>query len=110
MHGLSDACKFMATPSMNPACPPVLRACAPTLTPEHDAPPSLSHHQPIPPDCTAGLAATNPGLAKLAFALTFPCGLFMLTMHCGELFTGSTYKMVAAVVEGKVGSCALIGA
>ncbi len=57
-------------------------------------------------DRPAALAANNPGLAKLLFALVFPVGLFMNTMHGTELFTGNTMKLPAAIIEGKVGEVA----
>ncbi|GFR49011.1 hypothetical protein Agub_g11032 [Astrephomene gubernaculifera] len=48
-----------------------------------------------------GLAASNPGLSKLLFALVFPVGLALVT-NCGaELYTGNTMKLTCAVFEGK---------
>jgi hypothetical protein len=60
----------------------------------------------LPPVCChsfrpTGLAAANPGLAKLLFALVFPCGLYMTIMHGVDLFTGNTMKLPAAIIEGK---------
>jgi len=49
-----------------------------------------------------GIAAANPGLAKLLFAAIFPCGLYMTIMTGVDLFTGNTMKMPAAVIEKKV--------
>lgn len=48
-----------------------------------------------------GLTASNPGLAKLLFALVFPVGLYLNIMHGAELFTGNTMALPAAVYEGK---------
>ncbi|PNW83155.1 hypothetical protein CHLRE_06g309000v5 [Chlamydomonas reinhardtii] len=48
-----------------------------------------------------GVAAANPGLAKLLFALVFPVGLSMVT-NCGaELFTGNTMMLTCALIEKK---------
>jgi formate/nitrite transporter len=51
-------------------------------------------------NCPA-LYSANPGLAKLLFALVFPVGLTMNTLHGTELFTGNTMKLPAAIYEGK---------
>eukprot|EP00198_Chlamydomonas_reinhardtii_P004731 XP_001694067.1 nitrite transporter [Chlamydomonas reinhardtii] len=48
-----------------------------------------------------GLLSTNPGLAKLLAAAVFPLGLALITICGGELFTGNTALMPAAVYEGK---------
>lgn len=45
---------------------------------------------------------TNPGLGKLLFALLFPVGLFLHTMHGTEMYTSNAMKLPAAVLEGKV--------
>lgn len=50
---------------------------------------------------STGLVAANPGLGKLLFALLFPVGLTMNTLHGTELFTGNTMKLPAAIYEGK---------
>lgn len=48
-----------------------------------------------------GIAAANPGLAKLIFALIFPVGLAMVT-NCGaELYTGNTMMLTCAIFEKK---------
>ncbi|GIL83215.1 hypothetical protein Vretimale_11271 [Volvox reticuliferus] len=48
-----------------------------------------------------GIAASNPGLAKLLFALVFPVGLSMVT-NCGaELYTGNTMMLMCAIFEKK---------
>lgn len=48
-----------------------------------------------------GVAAANPGLAKLLFALVFPVGLALVT-NCGaELYTGNTMMLTVAVLEKK---------
>eukprot|EP00882_Tetradesmus_deserticola_P000319 GHRQ01000353.1.p1 GENE.GHRQ01000353.1~~GHRQ01000353.1.p1 ORF type:complete len:335 (+),score=141.29 GHRQ01000353.1:187-1191(+) len=54
------------------------------------------------------LVAANPGLAKLLFALVFPVGLCMNTLHGTELFTGNTMKLPAAIYEGKTNMAGLI--
>jgi formate/nitrite transporter FocA (FNT family) len=56
----------------------------------------------------AALVAANPGLAKLLFALVFPVGLTMNTLHGTELFTGNTMKLPAAIYEGKTNMGGLI--
>jgi formate/nitrite transporter len=48
-----------------------------------------------------GIYGPNPGLAKLLFAILFPVGLTMNTLHGTELFTGNTMKLPAAIYEGK---------
>ncbi|CAM9139835.1 unnamed protein product [Ectocarpus sp. 6 AP-2014] len=49
-----------------------------------------------------GLLATNPGLQKIIFgAFGLPFGLFMTVVGGGELFTGNTAVVTAAVIEGK---------
>lgn len=55
-----------------------------------------------------GIVAANPGLAKLLFALVFPVGLTMNTLHGTELFTGNTMKLPAAIYEGKANMAGLI--
>jgi formate/nitrite transporter len=55
-----------------------------------------------------GIVAANPGLAKLLFALVFPVGLTMNTLHGTELFTGNTMKLPAAIYEGKTDMKGLI--
>ncbi|GLC33508.1 hypothetical protein PLESTB_000082700 [Pleodorina starrii] len=48
-----------------------------------------------------GVAAANPGLAKLLFALIFPVGLSLVT-NCGaELYTGNTMMLTCALIEKK---------
>jgi formate/nitrite transporter FocA (FNT family) len=63
---------------------------------------------PLLPLVTAGIVAANPGLAKLLFALVFPVGLTMNTLHGTELFTGNTMKLPAAIFEGKTDMKGLI--
>mmetsp|Transcript_29179 Transcript_29179/g.34705 ORF Transcript_29179/g.34705 Transcript_29179/m.34705 type:complete len:308 (+) Transcript_29179:86-1009(+) len=49
-----------------------------------------------------GLAQTNPGLQKMIFgAFGLPFGLIMTLVTGGELFTGNTALVTAAVKEGK---------
>lgn len=40
-----------------------------------------------------GLAASNPGLAKLVFALVFPVGLTMVTLCGADLYTGELERV-----------------
>jgi formate/nitrite transporter len=54
------------------------------------------------------LYSANPGLAKLLFALLFPVGLTMNTLHGTELFTGNTMKLPVAIYEGKTNLGGLI--
>jgi formate/nitrite transporter FocA (FNT family) len=69
----------------------------------------LTVHTPLPSPprhvltllLLTALATANPGLAKLLFALVFPCGLYMTIMHGVDLFTGNTMKLPAAIIEGK---------
>ncbi len=49
-----------------------------------------------------GVAATNPGLVKFAFAAVFPLGLFLCLQGGAQLFTGNTATMSAAWFEKKV--------
>jgi len=50
-----------------------------------------------------GIAAENPGLQKMIFgAFGLPFGLIMTLVTGGELFTGNTALVGAAVMEGKV--------
>lgn len=52
--------------------------------------------------CCPGLAATNPGLQKIVLgAFGLPFGLMMTLVTGGELFTGNTALVTAAVLEGK---------
>lgn len=49
-----------------------------------------------------GIAAENPGLQKIIFgAFGLPFGLIMTLVTGGELFTGNTALVTAAVMEGK---------
>lgn len=49
-----------------------------------------------------GIAQTNPGLQKIIFgAFGLPFGLIMTLVTGGELFTGNTALVTAAVQEGK---------
>ena len=50
-----------------------------------------------------GLASTNPGLKAVVSGLIgLPCGLLMVLIAGGELFTGNTALVTAAALEGKV--------
>ena len=48
-----------------------------------------------------GIGATNPGLPRLVFALLFPVNLLLVLQCGGQLFTGNTATMAAAVCEKK---------
>ena len=49
-----------------------------------------------------GLAESNPGLVKMAFAALFPCNLLFITTTGGQLFTGNSATVAAARYENKV--------
>ena len=49
-----------------------------------------------------GLAASNPALQKLVFALVFPMGLLMVILSGAQLYTGNTAVVTCALCEGKV--------
>ena len=49
-----------------------------------------------------GLAESNPGLVKMAFAALFPCNLLFITTTGGQLFTGNSATVAAARFENKV--------
>lgn len=56
-----------------------------------------------------GIAASNPGLQKIILgAFGLPFGLIMTLVTGGELFTGNTALVTAAVMEGKTTKKALI--
>jgi formate/nitrite transporter len=48
-----------------------------------------------------GLAAADPGLQKLLFGALFPVNLLLALQCGGQLFTGNTANMMAAVCEGR---------
>jgi formate/nitrite transporter len=48
-----------------------------------------------------GISASNPGLAKMIFAALFPVNLLLCLQAGGQLFTGNTAYMTAALCEGK---------
>ncbi len=48
-----------------------------------------------------GIAAENPGLAKLMFGAAFPVGLMMVVMAGAELFTGNNAYFMPNVLSGK---------
>lgn len=48
-----------------------------------------------------GIAAENPGLAKLIFGAAFPVGLMMVVMAGAELFTGNNAYFMPNVLSGK---------
>lgn len=51
---------------------------------------------------TDDVQEANPGLQKLLFGLFgLPFGLYMVLSAGGELFTGNTALVTAAVIEGK---------
>lgn len=47
-----------------------------------------------------GIAASNPGVAKLLSAMAFPVGLFLIVMFGGELFTGNNALLMPALKRG----------
>ena len=49
-----------------------------------------------------GLAESNPGLVKMAFAALFPCNLLFIITTGGQLFTGNSATVAAARYENKV--------
>lgn len=49
-----------------------------------------------------GVAAANPGLQKMIFAALFPFNLMLIVMTGGQLFTGNTASVSAALYEGHV--------
>lgn len=48
-----------------------------------------------------GLAEADPGLQKLLFGALFPVNLLLALQCGGQLFTGNTANMMAAVCEGR---------
>ena len=48
-----------------------------------------------------GLAAADPGLQKLLFGALFPVNLLLALQCGGQLYTGNTTNMMAAVCEGR---------
>lgn len=48
-----------------------------------------------------GLAAADPGLQKFLFAALFPVNLLLALQCGGQLYTGNTANMMAAVCEGR---------
>ena len=46
-----------------------------------------------------GVAGTNPGLVKMAFAALFPVNLILILMTGGQLFTGNSSTVAAAKFE-----------
>ncbi len=48
-----------------------------------------------------GIAAENPGIAKLLFGAAFPVGLMMVVMAGAELFTGNNAYFMPNVLSGK---------
>jgi formate/nitrite transporter len=49
-----------------------------------------------------GLAAADPGLQKFIFAALFPVNLLLALQCGGQLYTGNTATMMAALCEGRV--------
>jgi len=50
-----------------------------------------------------GIASSNPGLQKFIFAALFPVNLLLILMSGGQLFTGNSAAVPAALYEGLVG-------
>jgi len=51
----------------------------------------------------SGVAKDNPGLQKFIFAALFPVNLLLILMSGGQLFTGNSAAVPAALYEGLVG-------
>ena len=51
-----------------------------------------------------GIAAANPGVAKMAFAALFPVNLLLIVATSGQLFTGNSATVTAARYENFVSS------
>ena len=49
-----------------------------------------------------GIASSNPGLQKFIFAALFPVNLLLILMSGGQLFTGNSAAVPAALFEGLV--------
>ncbi|KAL1514437.1 hypothetical protein AB1Y20_003536 [Prymnesium parvum] len=49
-----------------------------------------------------GIASSNPGLQKFIFAALFPVNLLLILMTGGQLFTGNSAAVPAAMYEGLV--------
>lgn len=49
-----------------------------------------------------GMSATNPGIAKMAFAALFPVNLLLIVSTSAQLFTGNSATVAAAKFEGFV--------
>ena len=49
-----------------------------------------------------GVGASNPGLQKFIFAALFPVNLLLILMSGGQLFTGNSAAVPAALYEGLV--------
>ena len=49
-----------------------------------------------------GIAASNPGMQKLIFAALFPVNLLLILMSGGQLFTGNSASVAAALYEGLI--------
>ena len=49
----------------------------------------------------ASFSVNNFGLSKLVAAIIFPCGLVMISIAGGELFTGNSL-LIAQTFQGKV--------
>ncbi len=48
-----------------------------------------------------GIAASNPGIAKILFGAAFPVGLMIVVLAGGELFTGNNAYFMPNVLNGK---------
>lgn len=55
-----------------------------------------------------GLAAANPGIAKMTFAALFPVNLLLIVSTSAQLFTGNSATVAAARFEGFVSTKDLI--
>jgi formate/nitrite transporter len=49
-----------------------------------------------------GIASSNPGMQKMIFAALFPVNLLLILMSGGQLFTGNSASVAAALYEGLI--------
>jgi len=56
----------------------------------------------------SGIAATNPGLVKMAFAALFPVNLLLIITTGGQLFTGNSATCAAARYEGLIDNHSMV--
>jgi formate/nitrite transporter len=49
-----------------------------------------------------GIASSNPGMQRMIFAALFPVNLLLILMSGGQLFTGNSASVAAALYEGLI--------